>query len=126
MKPKKRFRPVLQWKPPAGIDSRTQTRLATPDEQAHALAMLQDLETNFLKIGLAHAPQPSFDGHMIHVLEQQNPAWYRKFVAGRWDRLGCQVKRGRVIGALKRVVSGRVRGNGYETELLRLYVEAKR
>ena len=117
----KRVRPVLQWKPPPGIDSRTRTRLATPDEVLRAKSMLKDLEVNFLKVGLAPAPEPHFDGHMIHTKLSENPLWYRKFVEGKWNDDGCQVKRSRILQALKRVIGGRVRGNGYETELLRLH-----
>lgn len=121
VKATKRHRPVLQWKPPPGIDSRTRTRLATPDEVAKATSMLQDLEVNFLKVGLVPAPDPHFDGHMVHAKLSENPAWYRKFAEGRWNRDGCQVKRSRVMQALKRVIGGRVRGNGYEVELLKLH-----
>ena len=119
----KRVRPIKQRHPPKGIDPRTDTRLATPEEKAVAQAMARDLEENVFKCGLAPAPDPHFDGHKIRVLEQPNPKWYQRFVAGRWDSSGCQVRRSRIEKALRRVIGGRVRGNGYEVELLKIGFE---
>lgn len=119
---KKRIRPVLQWKPPPGIDARTNTRLATPQEAALAKAMLDDLEKNFLAVTLVPAAAQNFDGHRVRAVENRNPQWYREFFKGRRE----QVKRCRIIQALKRVISGRVRGNGYEVELLKLWFENRR
>lgn len=113
---KKRTRPIRQWKPPPGIDPRTMTRVATPEEVRIAQAMLVDLEKHFLSVTLVPAPAQSSDGHMVRAVENRNPAWYSKFFKERRE----QVKRRRIVQALRRVVSGRVRGNGYENELLKI------
>jgi hypothetical protein len=118
------YRPVKQSGAPKGIDSRTWTRFATPKEKALATRALEELETNFNKIGFAPAPQQNFDGHRIRVVESRNPDWYveygRKFWRGPRQ---FDLKRARVVKALKRVVGGRVRGNGYEVELLPFLAE---
>ena len=114
---KKRVRPILQWSPPAGIDPRTRTRLATQEEVKSARAMLDDLDKNFLKVGLVPAPDQHHSGHMVRAVENKNPEWYSKFFRDRRE----QVKRHRIIKALKRVISGRVRGNGAEIELLKIH-----
>lgn len=113
---KKPKRPIKQWRPPAGIDPRTMTRLATPEEVEKARGMLEDLERNFLQVGLVPAPDQQHIGHMVRAVENENPKWYREFV----KTANYQVKRFRVVAALKRVVGGRVRGNGYENDLLRI------
>ena len=115
----KRKRLILQWHAPAGIDPRTRTRLATPDEVASAKAMLDDLEKHFLSVTLVPAPEQNHSGHMVRAVENRNPKWYSKFFKDRQE----QVKRCRIVTALKRVVSGRVRGNGYEVELLKIHRE---
>jgi hypothetical protein len=118
MKTKRAKRPVLQWHPPDGIDPRTRTRLATEAETAAAKAMLDDLEKNFLSVTLVPAPVQHNGGHMVRAVENRNPEWYREFFKNRRE----QVKRSRIVRALKRVaVQGRVRGNGYEIELLKIY-----
>jgi hypothetical protein len=86
------------------------------EEREKAMAMLRDLEINFLKVGLVPAKTQSFEGHMVRAVENENPDWYREFVRVS----SYQVKRLRVIRALQRVVAGRVRGNGYENDLLRI------
>jgi hypothetical protein len=116
-KAKKRHRPVLQWKPEAGIDPRTRTRVATPEEITAAKAMLDDLEKHFLSVTLVPAPVQNTPGQMVRAVQNRNPEWYSKFFKNRRE----QVKRVRIVQALMRVVSGRVRGNGYETELLMLH-----
>lgn len=122
---KKRLRPIVQPNAPKGIDNRTWNRYATPKERELAGRALQDLETNRNRVGLAPAPDPHFDGHMIHVLVSDNPAWYKRFVEGRWNRRGCQVKRGRVVRALERVYgNGIVRGNGYDGPVLKALIAA--
>lgn len=106
-------------------DPRHGTRWATDEEKAVALRALGDLDLEFLRIALVPAPSPSFAKHMIRVVESRNPKWYERFVAGRWDRRGCQVKRGRVERALRRVAAlGIVRRNGYEASLLKLLLDS--
>ncbi len=115
-----RFRPILQPDAPPGIDPTTRCRYATKEEIAFAKYALRTLENERLVVSLAPAPDPHFDGHMIRVVDCRNPAWYRQFQA----RSRFWVKRPRIIRALQRVVnSGRVRGNGYERELLALFKE---
>lgn len=97
----------------------TKTRHATPEEIRMALWGVTQLRSERLSVILVPAPDERFSGHRIRAVEMRNPAWYRLFVAGRWDRRGCQVKRGRVMKALLRVTElSIVRGNGYEGRLL--------
>lgn len=97
------------------------TRAATEDERRKAAMALMSLEIERNVIALVPAPDPHFDNHKIRVQVESNPAWYRDFLAGRWDRRGCQVKRGRIVRALKRVAErGVVRNNGYEKRLLEI------
>lgn len=99
-----------------GIDQRTMTRLATEEEREAAKLALADLMSRCNRIELIPAPSPSFEGQMIRVQTESNPEWYRRLAA----KHGLQVKRGRVIRALERVIEGRVRGNGYELEVLEI------
>lgn len=99
----------------------TQSRRATETEVRSARRALRELENERLQIILVPAPDPHFSGHCIRVIASTNPRWYRGFVAGRWDRRGCQVKRRRVERALRRVADDAfVRGNGYEVRILKL------
>jgi hypothetical protein len=101
-------------------DPRHGTRWADPFEKEIAARALADLATNFNRIVLAPAPDPRYDNHKIRVQESANPDWYREFLAGRWNRKGCQIRRSRIEKALRRVsVIGIVRSNGYEAKLLR-------
>lgn len=113
-----RYRPVRQRGAPKGIDSRTLTRLATPTEIALAGRAFFELEQNQNRIVLAPAPEPHFDSHKIRVIESRNPKWYIDFGARYWRGRQFNLKRTRVEAALKRVMAGRVRGNGYEREIL--------
>lgn len=112
-----RYRPLKQTRVMPGIDPRTWTRYATHEERDLAQRALLDLQENRYTFGLAPAPQPHFDGHKIHVCLTRNPRWYSAYV----EAANYQVKRRRVERALRRVaLEGRVRGNGYERELLPL------
>lgn len=103
----------------ARIDPRTRTRLSTAEERALAARALASLELHRNRIVLAPAPVAHFDGHSIRVVESRNPSWYRDFSAPFWrSQRSFQLKRSRVERALRRVVVGRVRGNGYERRLL--------
>lgn len=104
------------------VDPSTRSRAATAAEIAAAAALLRDLECSSLRVVLVPAPSPSFDGHKVRAVEDRNPEWFRRFHAakGTAHRPGGRVKRSRVIRALYRVLSGRVRGNGYEREILNL------
>jgi hypothetical protein len=115
-----RDRSVKQPDAPKGVDKRTWTKLATEKDRELAGRALHELETERLRIILVPAPDPHFDGHKIRVIESENPKWYQRFVSGRWDRRGCDVRRDRVIRALTRVYAhGRIRGNGYERKLMK-------
>jgi hypothetical protein len=114
-----KYRPVKQSATPKGVDHRTWTRLATQEEIAIAKRSLEDLGREWNRIALVPAPDPHFDGHKIRVIERRNPGWYIEFGKRYWKGLRqFSLKRARVIKALERVVGGRVRGNGYERELL--------
>jgi hypothetical protein len=105
-------------------DPRHKTRWADPVEKELAGRAILDLQMNFNRITLVPAPHQNHGAHKIRVQETENPKWYRKFVDGRWNRDGCQVRRSRVERALRRVaVIGVVRSNGYEAKLLRLLAE---
>lgn len=118
-RPDVKYRPVKQPNAPPGIDHRTATRYSTPEEVELAKRALQDLDQEYNKIGLAPAPEPSFDGHKIRVVEQRNPQWYIEFGVRYWKNpRQFDLKRSRVVKALERVVKGRVRGNGCEKDLL--------
>ena len=117
-----RYRPVLHPHPPKGIDPRVRTRYATPEEKGLARHALKTLERERLVVSLAPAPDPHFEGHKIRVVDCRNPSWYRGFA----EKHQLRIKRIRVIRALRRVVDqGRVRGNGYERELLEIFKELR-
>lgn len=123
-RPDVKYRPVKQRGVPKGIDSRTWTRMATAKEIALAKRALEELESQFNRIGFAPAPQQNFDGHRIRVIESRNPDWYVEFGKKFWrGPRQFDLKRERVLKALKRVVGGRVRGNGYERDLLPFLAE---
>lgn len=123
-RPDVKYRPIKQPAAPRGIDRRTWTRVATPKEMALAKRALEELEIHFNKIGFAPAPSQNFDGHKVRVVESRNPDWYIEFGKKFWrGARQFDLKRCRVEKALKRVVSGRVRGNGYEQDLLKLLTE---
>ncbi len=114
-----KYRPVKQHSTPRGIDHRTWTRLATPEEIAIAQRAILELEHESNRIVLVPAPDPHFDGHKIRVTENRNPGWYIEFGKKYWrNPRQFDLKRGRVVKALKRLVAERVRGNGYEQRLL--------
>jgi hypothetical protein len=118
------YRPVKQPDAPKGIDRRTWTRMATPQEQALAGRALEELESQHNRITLVPAPDPHFDSHKIRVVESRNPQWYIDFGAKYWrGTRQFDLKRARVTRALKRVVAGRMRGNGYERVLLPFLAE---
>lgn len=114
-----RDRSIKQPGAPKGIDPRTWTRYATAEEMALAGRALEELETRRNKIALVPAPDSHFEGHKIRVIESRNPDWYIKFGAKYWkSERQFDLRRHRVENAFRRVLSGRVRGNGYERELL--------
>jgi hypothetical protein len=82
-----------------------------------ARAMLEE-ERN--QIDLVPAPDPHFVGHKIRVVASRNPKWYVEFGSRFWrGERQFDLKRSRVEKALDRVaIKRRVRGNGYEKELL--------
>ena len=119
-RPDVKYRPVKQSNAADGIDHRTDTRYATDEEMALAKRALVELDQEHNRIGLAPAPEPSFDGHKIRVIESRNPKWYSEFGVRYWKTpRQFDLKRDRVIKALERVAKGRVRGNGYEKDLLK-------
>jgi hypothetical protein len=95
----------------------SRSRAATAEERQLAERLLHDLERERLRVELYPAPDPHFDGHMIRVAVERNPAWYRRFV--RWTPAGSLTKRSRVVRALLRAAAGYIRGNGYEAALLK-------
>ena len=114
-----KYRPIKQLEIQKGIDSRTWTRLSTSLEQALASRALVELGVQRNRIALIPAPDPHFDSHKIRVIESRNPEWYIEFGQKYWrGPRQFDLKRSRVEKALERVVKGRVRGNGYERELL--------
>lgn len=122
-----KYRPVKQSSTTKGIDHRTWTRLATQGEIVLAGRALEDLGRERNRIGLVPAPDPHFEGHKIRVIECRNPEWYVEFGKRYWKGLRqFSLKRARVIKALERVVRGRIRGNGYERELLEFLKGSKR
>lgn len=123
-RPDVKFRPVKQPGAPKGIDSRTWTRVATLQERALARRALDELESQFNRIGFAPAPSQNFDGHRIRVIESRNPDWYIEYGKKFWrGPRQFDLKRARVVKALTRVVGGRVRGNGHERDLLPFLAE---
>lgn len=123
-RPDVKYRPVKQPGAPKGIDSRTWTRIATIKETAIAKRALEELEIHFNRIGFVPAPSKNFDGHKIRVVESRNPDWYIEYGQKFWrGPRQFDLKRARVVKALKRVVNGRVRGNGYERDLLAFLAE---
>lgn len=119
-RPDVKYRPIKQPDAPKGIDRRTWTRVATSREMALAKRALLELESQFNRIGFAPAPSQNFDGHRIRVIESRNPEWYIEFGKKYWRgprQFG--LKRTRVEKALKRVAAGRMRGNGYERDILK-------
>jgi hypothetical protein len=118
----KRVRPILQRPAIPGLDPRTRTRRPTAEEVGLARYALKVLGNERLVVSLAPAPDPHFDGHMIRVVDCRNPHWYRDLQS----KHRYEMKRVRVVRALERVVvQKRVRGNGYEVELLKLFKELR-
>lgn len=118
-RPDVKYRPVKQPNAPQGIDHRTATRFATEEERELARQALRELEEFRNLVTLVPAPAQNFDGHKIRVMESRNPDWYIEFGADYWrGPRQFQLKRCRVERALERVVSGKVRGNGYEVGLI--------
>ena len=118
-RPDVKYRAVKLSNAPDGIDHRTDTRYSTPDEIELARRALVDLEQNRNRIILVPAPEPQFEGHKIRVVESRNPDWYIEYGKAFWpEPRQFALKRRRVVKALQRVVKGRVRGNGYEKDLL--------
>lgn len=114
-----KYRPVKQPNAAPGIDHRTATRYATPEEVELARFALMDLDENRNRIILVPAPEPHFEGHKIRAVESRNPDWYIEYGRDFWPGpRRFTLKRCRVIKALERVVKGRVRGNGYERDIL--------
>ena len=97
------------------------TRWATEEEKKAAGLALYELETNHNRIILVPAPRQNFSGHKVRVQESKNPEWYIQFGLAYWhSKRSFQLKRARVVRALKRVfVVGIVRRNGYEVKLLK-------
>ena len=119
-RPDVKYRPVKQSDAAPGIDHRTDTRYATTGEVELAKRALVELDQEQNRVGLVPAPDPSFAGHKIRVIESRNPKWYIEFGVRYWKSpRQFDLKRGRVVKALERVAKGRVRGNGYERELLK-------
>jgi len=107
-------------------DPRHKTRWADPVERELAGRALMGLADNQNRITLVPAPQQNHGSQKIRVQESENPKWYRRFVSGRWNRKGCQVRRSRVEKALRRVAEiGIVRSNGYEAQLLSLLADCE-
>lgn len=118
-----RYRPIVQPDAPKGIDKRTRTRIATREELGLVRYAQKQLERERLVVKLAPAPDPHFDGHMIRVVECRNPPWYRDLAARKGWKV---IKRHRVMRALARVLKTlRVRGNGYEMELVAIFKELR-
>lgn len=114
-----KYRPVKQAHAPKGIDARTLTRYATSEEIELAHQALVDLAEERNRILLVPAPEQHFPSHKIRVIESRNPRWYIEFGARYWrGPRQFDLKRFRVVRALERVVAGKVRGNGYEKEIL--------
>jgi hypothetical protein len=101
-------------------DVRHGTRWATDEEKAVAKRALVEMGQQVNRIALIPAPDPNFRGHKIRVQESENPKWYRSFAAPYWrSKRSFQLKRARVVKALKRVSEkGLVRRNGLERFLL--------
>lgn len=106
-------------------DVRHGTRWATAEEREIAARALHELETERNVIGFAPAPRQNFAGHKVRVQESANPSWYRKMGMAYWrGKRIFLLKRWRVEKALRRVsVTGIVRRNGYEVQLLVLLKE---
>lgn len=66
---------------------------------AEARRLLEELGTFYLDVSLAPAPDPQFQGHMIRIVNNSNPKWYKEIFAE------LDVKRDRIISSLKRVAS---------------------
>jgi hypothetical protein len=62
--------------------------------------LLTDLLCNTLDVSLAPAPEEQHTGHMIRVVNNRNPKWYREIYAD------LEVKRDRIVDSLKRLIKG--------------------
>lgn len=113
--PKKRVRPIRSPYYGRHIDRRTYTRPSSLEERILANAALEELSVRRLQVVLVPAPEAHFSGHMVRAVENRNPEWYRDLIGGYPEGF---VKRCRIEKALRRVVMGRVRGNGWERRLL--------
>lgn len=71
--------------------------------------MYDELDSTMLEVGLAPAPDPQHCGHMIRVVMDRNPKWYRelceRYPSTRKGKVRTKIKRGctlRVLGRLAR------------------------
>jgi hypothetical protein len=80
---------------------------------------IEELSGQRNRIELVPAPDPRFHSHKVRVIVSRNPGWYIEFGKKYWrGPRQFDLKRSRIERALERVLKGRVRGNGYERELL--------
>jgi hypothetical protein len=74
-----------------------------------------------LVVVLAPAPRPMFSGHMIRVVENQNPEWYREFIK-KYGR----IERCLSISALERISLGKDENYIQRIEVYQDYVHVKK
>lgn len=98
-------------------------RRATVAETFLAWAALRELGEHRLTVVLIPAERPSWRGHKVRAVTDENPRWYQRLESQRchcrpWKCRGGHVKRQRVVRALSRAAGGRVDARGYERTIL--------
>ena len=66
----------------------------------HAAYLRSDLASNHLEVSLAPADPQRFVGHMIRVVDEENPPWYRSFYHREPG-----VRRDRTESSLERIIA---------------------
>jgi hypothetical protein len=86
-----------------------------------AKAMVSELEGSRLTVELAPAREPKHGGHMVRVVSERNPSWYRRlcraYVSGRRRarrKHDTLIKRRHTLRALEDIAKGRTRGSYIE------------
>lgn len=90
-----------------------------------ASELLAEMDEGWLDVGLAPAPDPKHECHMIRVVNGQNAPWYQALCARHPDpygRRGTEIRRHDVEKALRAIISGHWSG-GIMEDRLRPFIE---
>ena len=83
--------------------------------------LLERLNVERLVVVLAPAPRQMHPGHMIRVVENENPIWYRELVESHKN-----FRRDLSIGALERITLGKDKDYESGKEVMQDYIRVKK